>query len=69
MRFPSPIRHPERLGDYHYDNERENKSRHNYAPVIELRSFFAHSISFTFMKTQQGWNGFDAHLTDEEAEA
>lgn len=30
---------------------------------------FADTISFIFMKTQQCWDGFDAHFTDEEAEA
>lgn len=30
---------------------------------------FANTISFIFTKTQQRWDGFDVHFTDEEAEA
>lgn len=38
MSFPSPLGCLERLDDYHYDNEKNNKSRYNYEPVTELRS-------------------------------
>lgn len=41
--FSSPIRCPERLDDYHYDNDKNNESRCNNVPVTELRSLCASS--------------------------